>query len=314
MTKVRQANRALRQHDAFLLPTAAHPLSLPGPKEADRGAFLGDPRSANLSFACLRLPFHGDAEFAKVHAAVRMLLPILPAIGASSPVLNGEPTAALDGAVEAIMRPDPAFPQLVGPFVPEAVFSQEEYYREVFRPMAQGLPGPDAAFDHLALNGRGAVALFDEGIIEIRMIGMQECVAADLAVASMVLAVLRALVGGRWVSSYLQRAWSEDDLARLLRDVVVHGGDAVITNSDYLLMYGLMKQDEMTAAKLWQHLFVDLYAELDEGTRLGMAHIVEHGCLAARIRARTGPSPEADRVVEVYRDLAEHLQADRLFI
>ncbi|MCC6541080.1 MAG: glutamate--cysteine ligase, partial [Flavobacteriales bacterium] len=146
------------------------------------------------------------------------------------------------------------------------------------------------------------------------VIDIQECPSADLAIAEMIVAVLKALTTGRWVSTYLQRAWSEDDLLPLFLQVIKDAGNARIANRDYLLMFGRMKQERMTARELWQLLFVELYGDLSDGCRQHMAHILEHGCLAARIVRHTGKEPTADKVRSVYRELANCLHEDRPFV
>ncbi len=297
--RVTAANGILARQGMRLAPSAAYPFM------------------TSDATGCLRiqLAFHGDDGFAKVHAAVRMLLPIIPAISAASPFVQGQATGVLDSVVHLRAQERTTHSALTGHFIPEAVFSQEEYYREVFGPMADVLASSgEAAFDHQTENKRGAIALFDQELIELRVVDMQECTTADLAVAKMIVAVLKALVSGRWVSSYLQRAWSEHDLLPILDDVVRHGGDAMITNREYLLMFGLMKQDEMPAAKLWQHLFVDLYSELGRSTRQGMSHIMEHGCLARRILARLGTTPDTSALQALSGELAGCLASDRMFI
>lgn len=44
---------------------------------------------ANIQCMHLNLPFAGDEEFARLHAAARLLLPILPALAANSPAAAG---------------------------------------------------------------------------------------------------------------------------------------------------------------------------------------------------------------------------------
>src|SRR5258708_1181717 len=51
---------------------------------------------SNLQSTHLNLPFYDDEEFAKLHAAIRIVLPILPALCASSPLLDGAVTGLLD--------------------------------------------------------------------------------------------------------------------------------------------------------------------------------------------------------------------------
>ena len=148
--------------------------------------------------------------------------------------------------------------------------------------------------------------------IEVRVIDGQECAGADLAIAELIVVVLKALCSGRWVSTYLQRAWSEHDLMPLFLQVIKDGGNASLVNRDYLLMFGLMKQEQMSAQKLWQHLFVELYGDLSESCRMHIAHILEHGCLAGRILRHTGKSPDHATLARVYRTLATCLAEDRI--
>jgi carboxylate-amine ligase len=323
---VKAINAVLAKRNAMLLPGAAHPFMDPftetviWPHEYNEVYALYnrifDCRGhgwSNLQSTHLNLPFANDDEFSKLHAAIRLLLPIIPALSASSPILDGKPTGFLDSRMEAYLHHQEKLPELMGSLIPEAVFSQEDYYREIFSPIAQAMAPFDTenVMDHHFANSRGAIARFDRGAIEIRVIDIQECPAADLAIAELIVAVLKALTSGRWVSSYLQRAWSEHDLLPLFVQVIKDAGSTVIANRDYLLMFGLMKQDHMSAHKLWQHLFVELYGELSENCRQHVGHILEHGCLASRILRRTGKTPSHQVLVDVYRELANCLQEDR---
>ncbi len=221
----------------------------------------------------------------------------------------------MDSRMEAYLHHQDKLPELMGSLIPEAVFSQEDYYREIFSPIAKAMAPFDTehVMDHHFANSRGAIARFDRGAIEIRVIDIQECPSADLAIAELIVAVLKALTSGRWVSSYLQRAWSEHDLLPLFLQVIKDAGNANIANRDYLLMFGLMKQEQMSAQKLWQHLFVELYGDLSEGCRQQIAHILEHGCLAARILKHTGKKPSLDKIRGVYTKLANCLEEDKAF-
>jgi len=75
----------------------------------------------------------------------------------------------------------------------------------------------------------------------------------------------------------------------------------------------VLKEDRMTAGKLWEHLFNELRSELSENAQRGISHILQHGCLASRILSRTGKEPSRERIIEVYTELATCLQDDRPF-
>jgi len=328
-TEVQVMNAALEKHNAMLMPTGAHPLMDPAKETVlwtharSEGYGLCDRIFnckrhgwSNIQSTHLNLHYANDNEFSKLHAAVRLLLPIIPALTASSPILEGRVTGFLDARMEAYLHTLEKLPQLMGSLIPEPVYAQEDYYREILGPIAQALAShdPTRLLDAGSMNTRGAVPRFERDLIEIRVIDSQECVGADLAIAEFLIAVLKALTSGRWVSTYLQRAWAEDDLLAIFLSTIKGADDTVIANRDYLLMFGLMKQDQMPAMKVWQHLFVELYGDLSEGARQHIAHILEHGSLALRILKRTGKRPSQEKIRAVYAELAACLQEDRAFV
>ncbi len=324
-SEVRAINALLAKRNLMLLPTAAHPLFDPF-TETKLWAHdyhdvyelynrIFDCRGhgwSNLQSVHLNLPFANDEEFGKLHTAIRLLLPIIPALSASSPILDGKPTGFLDARMEAYLHHQERLPQLMGSLIPEAVLSEEEYYREIFAPIGKALAPFDTKgiMDHQFANSRGAIARFDRGAIEIRVVDIQECPGADLAIAQLIVETLKAMVQGRWASQYLQRAWHHNDLLKLFKKVIRRAGGATIKNRDYLLMFGL-DSPEATASALWAHIFAEVGGTMDAGARACIIHILQHGCLAHRILARTGPKPNAQRITDVYKELAQCLQEDR---
>lgn len=314
-TEVRHQATAIERAGLRLLPGGGHPWMAMPPGSTTSPAPLAERIFALRSYAHaigqplrISVSFRGDGEFTKLFAAVRLLLPIIPAIAAASPFVNGAANGMLNNRLHAWHTADRPT-GLIGPLIPEAAFTEEDYYRTINAPLAQALAEVDALdlLGHDLANTRGAVATFDPGHVSIRMADTQESVVASLAVAEMIVAVLRALVKGRWVSTYLQRAWHEQDLQHVLEPVIRDADEAVITDRNYPVMFGLMDQEGITAGKLWQHLFVELYSDLSEATRSHMAHILEHGCLARRILRRTGPTPDLGQLRSAYDDLAGHL-------
>ncbi|MBK7268833.1 MAG: glutamate--cysteine ligase [Flavobacteriales bacterium] len=328
-SEVQAINAVLAKRNAMLLPTAAHPLMDPftetviWPHDHNEVYALYnrifDCRGhgwSNLQSTHLNLPFATDEEFSKLHAAVRLVLPLIPALSASSPILDGKVTGHLDSRMEAYLHHQERLPQLMGSLIPEAVFTQEDYYREIFGPIGKALApfDPENVMDHHFANSRGAIARFDRGAIELRVIDIQECPNADLAIAELIVALTRAMTKGRWTSTYLQRAWSETDLLAIFKQVIRDADKAEIIDRDFLVMFGVMKEERMTAQRLWEHIVQELRSELSEGAQDVISHILQHGCLARRILGRTGASPTEDTVRKVYTEIAECLQHDRLFV
>jgi hypothetical protein len=122
------------------------------------------------------------------------------------------------------------------------------------------------------------------------------------------------MTSGRWVSSYLQRAWSENDLLPIFLQVIKDAGRVRDRQPRLPADVRVDEAGPHDVGKLWQHLFVELYGELSENCRQHVGHILEHGCLASRILKRTGRTPSHDDLVRVYRELADCLQEDRQLV
>lgn len=306
--------------NGMLLPSGAHPFAQAGdapPTTDDINARLFGPANAGqlwTSGATLEIPFGDEQGFGRLHTAVRMVLPLIPALTAASPFLEGKRVSALTAHVLALMEGTPAIPELSGLFIPEVALDQADYYRIVLEPIARVLVERDLSerIDYHSVNRRAAVPHFDRGTIAIGVMDTQECPAIDAAVAEMIVAVINAMKDGRWVSNYLQRAWHESDLLAILKDVAASGAEAVIANRDYLLMFGKMRESA-TAGELWRHLYQQLRDGLSESTRIRIAHILDQGCLAQRILRRTGELPSHEQLIDVYRELAACLKEDRPF-
>ena len=100
---VQQMNSALAQFNAQLMPSAAHPWMNPETETVrwphdnaeiyatyDRIFNCKGHGWSNLQSMHINLPFANDEEFGRLHAAIRTLLPIMPALSASSPILDGK--------------------------------------------------------------------------------------------------------------------------------------------------------------------------------------------------------------------------------
>ena len=173
---------------------------------------------SNLQSLHLNLPFADDEEFARLHAGIRLVLPILPALAASSPVVEGRLNGFLDNRMEFYRNNSAKIPSICGAVIPEPVYSRGDYERLIFAPMYRDVAPHDAAgvLRDEFLNSRGAIARFGRGSIEIRVIDVQECPRADLAIAYAVQGVLRRLAEERWSSLADQRRWPVEPLAKVV--------------------------------------------------------------------------------------------------
>ncbi len=265
---------------------------------------------SNLQSTHINLPFVGDEEFGKLHAAIRLVLPLLPALAASSPVMDGEVTRWLDNRLAVYQTNCAKIPSITGKVIPERVYSQGDYDQYIYYPMFTDIAphDPDELLREPWLNSRGAIARFDRGSIEIRLLDVQECPAADLAIVRLVVEVLKALVSERWSSLDEQQLWPVDPLYELLQMTMEHGEQTTITNRRYLQMFGY-EAEESSAGQLWTYL-----AEaVGVGSDPVLNRILEEGPLARRILKRLGEEPAKEKLKETYRELCDCLEKGEMF-
>jgi len=325
--EVRFINDRLRPMGAMLLGTGAHPLMDPerdtrlwphGNREIyhqyDRIFDCRGHGWSNLQSVHLNLPFRGDDEFGCLHAAVRLVLPIIPAIAASTPVLDGQVTGLMDTRLETYRHNQDRIPSIAGRVIPEAVFTEREYHRQIFDRIRRDISplDPDGVLDVLFLNSRGAIARFDRNAIEIRVIDIQECPAADVAIQDLLVETLRGIVDRPGVPLAEQQAWPDDLLADIFLAVVRDGDEAVVTDADYLRALGVVGR-RVKAGQIWEQLARRAADALAAESRGPLKRILENGPLARRLVRRLGPRPGRGGLEAVYRELADCLQENRLW-
>jgi glutamate---cysteine ligase / carboxylate-amine ligase len=319
--EVHAMNAELERLGARLMPGGMHPWMDPAretrlwPRDGEvYGAYdrIFGCRShgwANLQSMHINLPFADDNEFARLHAAVRLVLPILPAIAASSPYANGRAAGALDYRLEVYGANSARVPQMNGEIIPEPVASRAQYEREILQPLYDALAPLDGAgvLRHEWANARGAIARFDRNAIEIRVLDSQECPAADIALGAAIIDLVWLLYQRESVML------PTGELARLLRACVRDGERACIDSPAYVeALIGERRPFE--ARELWARL----------GERMACApraalwqpvldFVLERGPLARRLLAAAGREPSRERLAGVYAKLCECLEHGALF-
>ncbi len=321
---VGHANALLEEQDACLLPTGMHPRMDPAlemrlwPHEYgevyetfDRIFNCSGHGWANLQAAHLNLPFAGADEFRRLHAAVRVVLPLLPALAASSPIMEGRVTRLLDTRLEVCRHNADRVPSVSGLLVPEPARSEGEYQdtilRRIYRDLAPLDPG--GVLQEEWVNARGAIARFTRGTIEVRVLDVQECPLADLAIAAAITAVVRRLAEEATAPVRAMDSMSTEQLAAILDATIEAGDDARLNARPYLDLFG-WPRGSCSARDLWSFL---IEQGLDDGPdrarwEHALEHILSQGCLARRILRVIGPVVDADRIDRAWRELADCLE------
>ncbi|UCF36588.1 MAG: glutamate--cysteine ligase [Acidobacteriota bacterium] len=329
LENVNRINRLLVSRNAFLMPTGMHPWMNPftqtklwpheySPVYESYNRIFGCKGHgwSNLQSLHLNLPFANDEEFGRLHAAIRLVLPILPGLAASSPVMDGKLTGFLDNRLEVYRGNQRKIPSITGSVIPEAVFSREQYQEQILNRIYQDISpyDPDDILQYEWLNSRGAIARFERNTIEIRVLDLQECPLADLSIYALIVEVLKALIEERWISYEEQQKWQVAPLAKLFEDSVREAGEARIDSAEYLRVFGQHKVENLSVRGLWKHLFDELIGNPgDSRWTQPLSHILDQGSLASRIRRSLGNGHSPAQLKNVYASLVQTLEQGELF-
>lgn len=323
---IRAMNTVLSQHGSRLLPGGMHPWMLPDnefklwpiDEEGIYGTFdrIFDCRGhgwSNLQSMHINLPFASDEQFFALHSAIRFLLPLLPALAASSPYQEGRRAAHLDERLWVYRNNAHRVPLVSGKVIPEAVTSRLDYEQRILGPVYKALEpvDPEGALRYEWVNARGAIARFDRMAIEIRVLDTQECPRMDLTIATLVTTVLRHMCQDERFRA-ADAHWAPEQLAHILWRCVEAGNEAIIDNGDYLALWGLPRKP-ISARGVWEHLLASRDVNLPSREREDAAWLVANGTLAQRLVGTLGPTPSSSELRHVYSQLAACLQSGERF-
>ena len=328
---VQRINAELASFNAILMPTAAHPFMNP-----DHETFIWPHENqeiyhlynkifncrghgwSNLQSTHLNLPFYDDEEFARLHAAIRCILPILPALSASSPILGGKYTGFLDKRLDYYQHNQKIVPAVTGRVIPEKAFSKRQYGKLIYDRIANDIKvhDPEGILKPVWLNSRGAIARFDRGSIEIRILDIQECPAADMAIVTLIICVLKMLVEEQFATHHEQLEWEIEPLHQLFNQVIKSAELTEINLPSYTALFGVDHKPGLTVGGLWSEIYdqaVRLYPEELGPWERELKVILKEGTLATRILKYLDGVYTLDNIRLVYRELADCLMSNEMF-
>lgn len=322
----RRFTRFLQERfDARLLPSGMHPWMHPrdaslwtraGSRVYQAYAKLFPIRQhgwLNVQSCHVNLPFgRTEAETVALHNAVATLLPYLPAVAASSPLVEGRLGPVVDNRLAFYRVNQQRFPRITGSIVPEIVTSLAQYRREILAPIYRDLrrSANGRRLCHEWVNSRGAVLRWRRRALEIRVLDTQECVRMDVAVAAFVRGALRALLrAAPGVGALPAHPVLVADLHR-----VVRAGTRARVQAPHLRTRRACGETVPVRAVLEELLeraegetpaseraYLDLVAE-----RVRRGNLSER--IARRVRAARGPGRRRDSIAAIYRELCACLE------
>jgi gamma-glutamyl:cysteine ligase YbdK (ATP-grasp superfamily) len=328
---VKRINNILSRWNAMLLPTAAHPFMNPSRETKLWPHDNNDVYAiynkifdctghgwSNLQSTHLNLPFADQPEFAKLHAAIRLILPLLPALCASSPILSGTASGYLDTRLTYYKTNQSRIPAITGHVIPEAIFSESDYRALIFDTIQEAITpfDPESILDPVWVNSRGAITRFDRGSIEIRIMDVQECPSADLAIVTLVNETLKALTEEQFVTEKDQMKWETAPLAFLLDQTILNGPKAVFENKDYLKIFGVSSVTA-SAKEIWQTIVRHLAKADNVKIKKWLPEInviLEEGTLSERILRSLDGDISREAIIKVYKALATCLEKNSMYV
>lgn len=299
--EVDELNRRLAPMNACLLPGGMHGGMMPlaetrlWPHQNDEiyKAFdrIFDCRGhgwSNLQSTHINFPFQTEAEFGVLHAACRFVLPLLPALAASSPFIEGHVAEHRDQRLHEYQKNCAKVPSVAGIVIPEAVFDEAAYQRLLETIYSDLAPhDPEAILAEEWVNARGCIARFDRGAIEIRLLDAQECPEQDLAIVHAVTHLVQGLAQGHFAPVSELMKWDAPRLRRLL-DASIHLAEgAEVHDDDYLRAFRADPRDVRTMGQLWKHLMVEVCPSAGPFAARQRL-LLEEGSLSSRLLKRLG--------------------------
>ncbi|HCR11747.1 MAG TPA: glutamate-cysteine ligase family protein [Solidesulfovibrio sp.] len=326
---VAMADALLAPLNGRLMPTGAHPFMNPQSETVLWPHEYGEIYKAfdavfdckghgwsNLQSMHVNLPFRGDEEFARLHAAIRVLLPIMPALAASTPLLDGKATGFLDARMEQYSHNAARVPSVMAAVVPEDVSSEQEYRERILAPMYRDIAPLDPAgvLQDEFLNARGAIARFDRSTIEIRVLDTQECPCADLALAGVLTAALKGLVEERWSTYAEQKAWDTRELATVFQNTIRNAGRTMVPQK-YAKLFGVYAPSNIPARVIWRRLTHSCLPAMDYDPAWDkpLPVLVDQSSLARRILAALDGDLRPVNIRGVYERLCDCLEKNEPF-
>ncbi|MCC5013574.1 MULTISPECIES: glutamate-cysteine ligase family protein [unclassified Legionella] len=316
----------LDQHNLQLMPSGAHPWMNPL-TETERwphgnNAIYRQYDSifncqghgwANLQSMHVNLPFANDGEFCQLHNTIRLLLPLLPALAASTPFLDGKATGLKNSRLYFYGKNQQRIPSISGDIIPEFIRSEEEYRETILAPMYDDIRpyDPEGILQYEWLNSRAAIPKFDYKAIEIRILDSQECVQADIAIALAIHAILNY-----WQQNspyYLDTPCDSKRLKTVYEQTIKEGLSVTVDDAELYRQWQLPQKRTLSCRDIWSQLLERVSSDLDNPCQRALEYILSQGNLSERLLRACGNDYTKPTLARLYRQLTHCLYTNQMF-
>ncbi len=239
---------------------------------------------SNLQSMHLNLSFSSDEEFWKLHSAIRVFLPLIPALTASSPVIDAQATGFRSNRLVHYLKNQKRIPSIIGLCIPEYVLSPQEYEEKILKPIYKDLTSldPQGILQEEWVNSRGAIPKFERNLIEIRLADIQEAPRFDIALAWFIVKVLKTLVDEKWCEFSHVCSQKTSDLRIILDDCVRDAEMTNINDIHFLRCFGF-SQPLLAKELLLSILEKISFESFEKEIYFTCQKVIESGTLSTRI-------------------------------
>jgi gamma-glutamyl:cysteine ligase YbdK (ATP-grasp superfamily) len=264
----------------------------------------------NLQSVHMNFSFSTDDEFRRLHRAVRLILPLIPAFSASSPFWEGRRGPDLDTRLYVYLNNQTRIPEIMGTAIPDDVSSINEYKEHVLEPMYRAISpyDPKGILQHEWLNSRAAIPKFNYGCLEVRLMDIQECPEQDISLVWFFRNLVNQLLSQAWTSEQEQAAIDSYLLKDLLETAATSANRAVFKSRKWLSQFGI-DAEILSARELGQELLGRMGGSESEAVfSRGVGAILRSGTLAERLVRATGSLVTPVTLRPIYQKLAACLR------
>lgn len=310
-------NEILKHYNATIMPTGMHPFMKP-----DYETYLWNYDNqeiymaydkifnckahgwSNLQSVHINLPFYNDEEFVQLHNAIRLILPLIPALSASSPFVEGK-TLYLDSRLYYYEINQKKIPSITGKVIPEWITSIKDYYETILYPMYKEIQPYDKEklLQEEWLNSRGAIARFERNAMEIRLMDTQESPLMDFTLILLWIKLTQYLIENHKIMNL-----ELDLLYQIYKEAILYGSQLILPK-EYLELWDIKKQLTVKDFILEILKYINYPKEYLSYLKI----IIEHGNLSERILKRFNKN-DPTSLIKIYKQILKCLNCNQYFL
>ena len=125
-------------------------------------------------------------------------------------------------------------------------------------------------------------------------------------------ALLKVIINEELITYQEQKEVTVNQLSSILLNTIKYGEDSVISDKDYLSLFGKSVNEKIKAGELLNHIYQTIITD-DLKYKETIQKILNKGSLSNRIIKAVNNDLRRENLIEVYKLLAESLKANKLF-